>query len=81
MKAGQEHRELGGHDCVTEADRQPASARFRFRVRCRGSDAARPKSIDSLLLLLPFSPCPIRRSSLICVDTTLVVIADEYSDE
>lgn len=68
MKAGQEHRELGGHDCVTEADRQPASARFRFRVRRRGSDAARPKSIDRILF--PSSPCLIRRSSLMRVDTT-----------
>lgn len=67
MKAGQEHRELGGHDCVTEADRQPASARFRFRVRRRGSDAARPKSIDRLLLF-PSSPCLIRRNSFMCVD-------------
>lgn len=39
-----------GRDCVTEADRQPASARFRFRVRSRG-----PRESPKLLLFLFYS--------------------------
>ena len=53
MKAGQEHRELDADaDCVTEADRLPASARFRFRVRSRGSQRVLTRSTDPLVLLL-----------------------------